>query len=557
MCCPGRARPRIREDEGIPMALIKIIIDGREAEVAEDVNLIEAARSLGIHIPHFCYHPGLGVDGNCRMCLVELEGSPKPVIACNTLARDTRNRDGSPRKVFTSSAKAREWQRAVLEFLFLNHPLDCPICDQSGECSLQDFYMLHGQYESRLDLPKVHKRKAVPIGPRVMLDAERCVLCARCVRFCESVTGTGELFIVNRGNRSEITTFPGVPLDNDYSLNTVDLCPVGALTSTDFRFKKRVWLLSSVPSLCAGCARGCNIHLEHDEGIVYRFRPRENMAVNRYWMCDPGRMTKDLLNENRLEVPLRGTRRGLRVGAGAPAGSPEGVGARFSGPGGAAESGEVPFGEALREAADWIRHATAGGAFLLLSPASSTETLFAAKRFVERVLAGASASGAGTRAPGVEDAILRRSDPYPNAAGLRRLELEADPEPELAKGGQLLIVVEDDPLAHRPAWRAHFERFAHVMYLGTNECETSRASDLSLPLTPHSECDGTFLNFEDRIQRFRRGPWPRGDALWGPELLRRLAREAGASFGWAGMKELWNELDSVEPGFAQLEGERP
>jgi NADH-quinone oxidoreductase subunit G len=288
------------------MALFKVNINGRERELEGDLNLIEAARLLGVHIPHFCYHPGLGVDGNCRMCLVELEGAPKPVIACNTYVRELTNRDGTVRKVLTESPKAKEWQRGVLEFLFLNHPLDCPICDQSGECLLQDYYMQHGQYESRLDTPKVHKRKATPVGPRVMLDAERCVLCARCVRFCDQVSGTGELYIVNRGNRSEITTYPGAELDNDYSLNTVDICPVGALTSSAFRFKKRVWLLSSVHSICAGCARGCNTYLEHDEGIVYRLRPRENMQVNRYWMCDPGRATAAGLNEGRLEVPRRG-----------------------------------------------------------------------------------------------------------------------------------------------------------------------------------------------------------------------------------------------------------
>ncbi|MDM7915983.1 MAG: 2Fe-2S iron-sulfur cluster-binding protein, partial [Candidatus Eisenbacteria bacterium] len=276
-----------------------VYVNDRAIEVPEGLNMIQVAKLLGIEIPHFCYHPGLGVDGNCRLCLIEVEGIPKPQVACNTFVKDGL-------KIRTETERVHELRKAVLEFFFLNHPLDCPICDQSGECLLQDFYMRHGQYESRLDLPKVHKRKVVDVGPRVVLDAERCVLCTRCVRFCDRVTGTGELRIINRGNRSEIGTFPGKPLDNPYSLNTVDLCPVGALTSKDFRFQCRVWFLSSAKSICAGCSRGCNIYMEQNEGTIHRLRPRENQEVNRWWMCDEGRRTYVPLNENRCEVPSIG-----------------------------------------------------------------------------------------------------------------------------------------------------------------------------------------------------------------------------------------------------------
>ena len=505
------------------MATVKLIIDDREVEVDAELNLIEAARKLGIQIPHFCYHPGLGVDGNCRMCLVEIEGQPKPAIACNTRARELRTKDGV-RKIFTANARVKEWQRAVLEFLFLNHPLDCPICDQSGECYLQDYYMSNGQYQSRLDLPKHHKRKVVDVGPRVKLDAERCVLCSRCVRFCDQITGTSELYIVNRGHRAEITSYPDRPLDNDYALNTVDICPVGALTSAEFRFQKRVWYLSSAHSICTGCARGCNIFLEHNEGLVYRYRPRENMAVNQYWMCDPGRLTFHPLNEDRLDTARRGDR-------------------------------ELAFPEALAEAAGWIRATTGERTLVLLSPASSTETLFAAKRFAATVLGGARVAGQGTRPPGVEDAILRQSDPYPNSAGLRLLGLERDPGPELARGGDLLLVIEDDPLGERqrPAWKEAWSEFERVLYLGVNENATSRAAGLSLPVAPHSECDGTFVNFQDRVQRFRKAMTPRGDALWTPDLLRRLAAEAGREFGWSGWLPLWADLAASEPLFRGLD----
>ncbi len=500
---------------------VTIKIDGLPVEAEDGENLIEIARKIGVNIPHFCYHPGLGVDGNCRMCMVEVEGMPKPAIACNTFPRDLMTKDGT-RQVFTTTPRVKELQQSVLEFLFLNHPLDCPICDQSGECFLQDYYMTNGQYQSRLDTPKVHKRKVVPVGPRVMLDAERCVLCTRCIRFCDSVTGTGELYIVNRGNRSEITTYPGFPLDNEYSLNTVDVCPVGALTSRSFRFRKRVWLLQAADSVCTSCARGCNIFLEHADGIVYRYRPRENMAVNRYWMCDPGRLGFHFLNEDRLEAPLR-------------------------------KGAEIPFSEALSEAADLLRPRNDGGSrtLLLLSPVSSTETLYASKRFAADILGGARLAFAATRPPGVEDKILRRSDPYPNSAGLKLLGLTRPAEEELSQGGDLLVVVEDDPLdpLQRPAWRDLFRGFERVVYLGTGAGATALAADLALPVTPHSECDGTFVNFQNRLQRFHRATTPRGDAIWAPELYRRIAAAAGGSFGWVNLNQLWRDLAAAEPAF--------
>ena len=494
------------------MGKVKIQINGQDVEVDEGLNLIEAARQVGEEIPHFCYHPGLGVDGNCRMCLVEIEGIPKPQIACGTPVKEGMS-------VQTKSDRVKDLQKSVLEFLFLNHPLDCPICDQSGECYLQDYYMSNGQYDSRLDTPKVHKRKVHPVGPRVTLDAERCVLCTRCVRFCDQVTGTGELRIVNRGNRAEITTWPEKPLDNPYSLNTVDVCPVGALTSNDFRFQKRVWHLHTTKSICTGCSRGCNIFLEEHEGRVYRYRPRENMQVNRYWMCDDGRMTYKRLNEARLQVAMKGDT-------------------------------DLGFSVASSEAKEWVQRAKAAGegtSMILVSPQSSTETLFAAKRFAVEVLPKARIAGENVRPPFVEDQLLRKADANPNTTGMELLGLRQDPAAELAKGGELLIVIEDDPLATKPEWRAHFETFQHVLYLGTQECASSRTAHLALPVAPHSECEGTFVNFMGRVQRFKKAMTPEGDALWGPALLQLLAGEDG--FGWKSAPELWKELAVSESEF--------
>src|SRR5262245_43822406 len=208
----------------------KLTVDGQAIEVPAGTNLIEAARRLGIEVPHYCYHPGLPIAGACRLCMVDLEKAPRPTIACNTQAVDGM-------MVMTQTPRVLDLRRSVMECDLVNHPLDCPVCDQAGECWLQIYYMQHGLYEPRMIDDKVHKPKAVPIGPHVMLDAERCILCSRCVRFCDTITKTSELGIFNRGDHSELGLFPGTALDNAYSGNVVDICPVGALTDRDFRFR--------------------------------------------------------------------------------------------------------------------------------------------------------------------------------------------------------------------------------------------------------------------------------------------------------------------------------
>ena len=501
------------------MAKVKIQVNGREVEVDEGLNLIEAARIAGVEVPHFCYHPGLGVDGNCRQCLVEIDGIPKLQIACNSFVKDGL-------AFRTDTERVTRMQAGVLEFLFLNHPLDCPICDQSGECLLQDYYISNGKYESRLDTDKRHKRKAVPVGPRVMLDAERCVLCSRCVRFCDKVTGTGEMRIVNRGNRAEITTYPDRPLENDYSLCTVDVCPVGALTSKDFRFRKRVWHLQSAKSLCTGFARGCNVYMEHEGGKVYRYRPRENMHVNDFWMCDPGRLTYTPLNDERLDVAI-------------------------------VTGEERTLPESIEQVGTWINIAVASGqsdsVAVLVSPQSSTETLYAAKRFAKDILGGARIGGGNVRPAGVQDEILRRADANPNSKGLEMLGLSADPAAVLSAGGTVLLVIDDDPLGMNPDLAGAFGKFEHVVYLGSNENATSAKAEIALPITPHSECDGTFVNFEGRVQRFWKALTPRGDSLWSPTIMGRIAEFTGQEFGWKSVRDLWADLQKTEDAFAAID----
>src|SRR3989442_307335 len=276
-------------------AMPTLEIDGQRIEVPEGLTVIQAAERLGIEIPHYCWHPGLSIAGNCRMCLVEVEKSPKLQIACNT-----RVADGMV--VHTTSEKTKAAQRAVLEFLLVNHPIDCPVCDQAGECKLQEYYMDYDRQRSRIPLPeKVHKKKAKPIGPLVILYQERCILCSRCVRFVDEVTHTSELAFYQRGDHVDLDLAPGKVLDNPYSANVVDICPVGALTNRDFRFRARVWYLERSESVCGACANGCNMEIYQREGTIYRFQPRENDAVNQYWMCDAGRMSyRALQAEGRL-----------------------------------------------------------------------------------------------------------------------------------------------------------------------------------------------------------------------------------------------------------------
>ena len=267
----------------------KIKVNGQDLEVAAGTTIIQAYKQANIDICHYCWHPGLSVAGCCRLCMVQIEGMPKLQIACNTEVRDGM-------VVNNTSEVVKETVKWGLDFHLINHPLDCPICDQAGECGLQAQYMRFGQYDPEMAEPKVKKHKVIDLGPTVVLDSERCILCSRCVRFTDEVSKTKELGIYNRGDRSEIGTAPGVPLNNNYSLNTVDICPVGALTSKDFRFRQRAWYLKEADSICPGCSTGCNVKVSYNEEGLWRVKPRENQAVNGYWMCDVGRNTYKFVN---------------------------------------------------------------------------------------------------------------------------------------------------------------------------------------------------------------------------------------------------------------------
>lgn len=277
----------------------KCTINGKEVEVKDGQTIMEAFHKAGEPIAHYCYHPGLSVAGVCRLCICDIEGNPRPQIACNTAVAEGM-------KVSTKSEKIKDGVKWVLDFHLINHPLDCPVCDQAGECGLQEQYMEFGKYDPEMAERKVKKHKVVDLGPTVVLDSERCILCSRCVRFTEEVSKTNELGIYNRGDRSEIGCVEGKILDNKYSLNTVDICPVGALTSKDFRFKQRVWYLKDSETVCNGCSTGCNVKVYFNKEGMFRVKPVYNEKVNGHWMCDDGRQIYQFANkEFRFQKALK------------------------------------------------------------------------------------------------------------------------------------------------------------------------------------------------------------------------------------------------------------
>jgi len=488
----------------------KVTIDGREIEVEAGTNLIEAARRLGIEVPHYCYHPGLSIAGQCRLCMVDLDKAPRPTIACNTQAADGM-------VVHTDTERVRQSRQSMMEFHLINHPLDCPVCDQAGECWLQIYYMKHGLYDPRMTDEKVHKPKAVPLGPHVMLDAERCILCSRCVRFCDEITGTGELGIFQRGDHSEIGLFPGHDLVNNYSANVVDICPVGALTDRDFRFQVRVWYLDTARSVCTGCARGCNIEVHtnrrrphHAEGRrIARLKPRFNADVNAWWICDVGRYHFGF-----VDAPTRLTYAVRRNGE-APA--------------------EASWEDALAAIVEALRRCLPEEIAVLASPRMANEDLRALRRLVEVCRIPHVAFDVPPAVPGHDDDFLLRGDRNPNTRGAELIGLGGDAAGILAaaRAGRLrcVWVFHHDLLAG--GWSAAevaeaLGRVETVIFTGTNANATSDRAHWVLPAAAWVEREGTFTNFEGRVQRFRTAVEPPGAALPEWEMLGRILGALGA-----------------------------
>ena len=518
----------------------KLTIDGKPVEVPAGTNLIEAARQVGIEVPHYCYHPGLSIAGQCRLCMVDIEKAPRPTIACNTAAAEGM-------VVHTQTPRVLDTRRSVMEWHLVNHPLDCPVCDQAGECWLQIYYMQHGLYEPRMIDDKVHKPKAVPLGPHVMLDAERCILCSRCVRFCDEITKTGELGIFNRGDHSEIGLFPGTSLDNRYSGNVIDICPVGALTDRDFRFRVRVWYLDRTKSVCPGCARGCNIEVDTNTRRLHqskgrrvaRLKPRFNGDVNQWWMCDEGRY-----GFHDLDAPTRLLRPAARRAAG----------------------GLEPLGwpDAVRLVAERLRVAGPARAGVLLSPRMANEDLWLARRlFVDALGLRHVDFRVPPREPGSQDDFLIRADKNPNTRGAELIGLGAAGEED---GGHVLAEAEAGRLSvlwvfghdlfasrwHDVEVRAALSRVECLVFQGANANATTEQAHVVLPSAPYTEREGTFTNFEGRVQRFWKALDPLGEARPDWEILAEVAQALGHEWRPARAEHLFRELVAAVPAFAGL-----
>jgi NADH-quinone oxidoreductase subunit G len=484
--------------------MAKITVDGTELEVPDNTMLLPVLLDRGLQIPHYCYHPKLSIDGSCRMCLVKVEGLPKLTISCNTPVRDGMVVD-------TRGPEVTKARQGVLELLLVNHPLDCPICDQAGECYLQDYAFEYGRRAARTQEPRRKLLKRVDVGPRVVLDQERCILCRRCVRFCKEITETRELGVFNLGDQSVIDTFPDEPLTNDYSICTADICPVGALLSKDFHHKMRVWFLDETESVCPNCANGCNTKVGAARGEVYRFLPRRNDDVNDTWMCDAGRLGYRFVNENRLRAP--------RAGRGTT-------------------SADVSWNDALQLAAtelgELVRRDGAAAVAAIVSPHLTNEELFTLRHLITNGLRVTQRDVAVV--VGAADDFLIKAEKAANARGARDLGMAAGPgEADLAairagiETGTIrgLFVTGTDLWtvwgADAPAILARLET---LVIVASNEHPMLALANVVLPGLTFAEKNGTFTNAAGRVQRIHRALDPGSQPSDG-EIFLQLGRRLG------------------------------
>ncbi|HYV48893.1 MAG TPA: 2Fe-2S iron-sulfur cluster-binding protein [Myxococcaceae bacterium] len=503
-------------------------VDGREVVVKPGTNMIEAAKTVGSEIPYYCYHPRLTIAANCRMCLVEVSNAPKLVPACQTPLSEGL-------VVKTATPRVQEQQRAVMEFLLLNHPVDCSICDQAGECKLQDYYMRYDHKPSRLEGSKILKSKRKVLGPQVVLDQERCILCTRCVRFMQEVAKEPQLGLFGRGSNERIDTFPGAALDSNYSGNTVDICPVGALLNRDFRFRARAWFLSSAPSACTGCSRNCSTFVDFYGQDAYRYRPRENEAINKSWMCDQGRLTYKEINRERLLQPLLGR-----------------------GP----EARDAAKAEAARVAATKLS-ALAGtdGLAVTISPNCTNENIAAAMSFAKDVLKVSRVYASG-RPMGAADHYLLTADRNANRKGLEWIAagfgLTLQPFDDLLKameGGQVkaLWAVGGEVPVDDTAFRQAAEKLELFVLQAQNESSIARLADVLLPACSHVEDEGSIANLDGIVQRIRQAFPPKGESQPHWRWVSDLHAALGITTTWASAREVWRALSNRVPELASFE----
>jgi NADH-quinone oxidoreductase subunit G len=540
------------ETKPAPTAIekIKVKVDGREIEVPRltadwsgkltPTTMIQACELAKTDVPHYCWHPKLPVAGNCRMCLVEfgtpalgpdrkpvmnpdgtpkIAKSPRPAISCATPI--------SPgMEIYTKTPAVKQMREGVLESLLINHPLDCPICDQAGECKLQEYSVDYGQSASRFVEAKVHKPKAVDLGPRIMLDAERCILCSRCIRFTKDIAGDDALGIINRGSYNTIATFPGMPFDNNYTLNTVDICPVGALTSKDFRFKMRVWFLKEAKSVCTSCATGCSILIGSREEIIQRYTPRENDAVNGPWMCDAGRLNyKWIGRADRLkDVLVRGQK--------------------------------STWTTALNEISDKLKKAPAGSVAIVASARQTNEELW----LISKLKAKLGAVSDSVARDGEADKLLVSADKNPNTNGARLTGIcfsEIGTNlPQIANGiasGKIktLIVFGEDVTKHGISADL-LGKLGALIVSDILPNATTKFAHYVLPGCAHAEKRGSFTNAKGRVQKFMKAVEAPGEARAEWEFLHDLVHHVTGQNGFVTIEGLFNQMAKEVSAFNGL-----
>ena len=551
MGTPSAAEPK----PSAPPETVKLKVNGADLEVPRTTpdpltgkplptTMIQACAAARIDVPHYCYHPKLPVAGNCRMCLVEfgtpalgpdrkpilnpdgkpkITKSPRPAIACATPV--------SPgMEIYTNTPAVKQMREGVLEFLLINHPLDCPICDQAGECKLQEYSVDYGKAESRFVEPKVHKPKRVDLGPRIVLDDERCILCTRCIRFTKDIVGDDALGIVSRGSYSTLTAFPGKPFDNNYTLNTVDICPVGALTSKDFRFQMRVWFLKETKSICTSCATGCNIIIGSREDKVYRYEPRENDAVNACWMCDYGRLNYKWIGRSDRLQTLQ---------------TPQLKSPSFQ-----------AWPDAIRELSQRLAKVNPGALAIIASARQTNEELYLLSKLARKW----SALTDCIPRTGPGDNLLLHTDRNPNLQGARLIGIASDPVgsnlPRIAEGirsGKIkaLLVFGEDVTRHG----LNANLLAQLETLVVSDIlpnETTKLAHFLLPGCAHAEKRGTFTNAKGRVQKFLKAIEPVGDARPEWEFLHELVFQATGQDGFASIEGLFNQMAGEVPAFSGL-----
>jgi NADH-quinone oxidoreductase subunit G len=529
-----------------PVQMLNVQIDGQWLQFPKGTRVIEACAQAGKYVPRYCYHPKLSSPGNCRMCLIEMgmpkmgadrkpeldaDGKPvinwipRPQISC---AQDIAEGMG----VRTDSPMARDCRKGVMEFLLINHPLDCPICDQAGECQLQEFSVEYGNDSSRFLEEKVKKPKHVDLGPRIVLDDERCILCSRCIRFTKEIAKDDALGFVDRGSHTTLTAHTGKPFANNYTLNTVDICPVGALTSKDFRFKMRVWFLKETKSICTSCGTGCNTIIGSRENTVYRQTPRENNDVNSAWMCDYGRLNFHYLaDELRLTVPK------LR--------EPDGT------------MQVASWRVVLANAAAQLRAFKGDQIAIIASGRMTNEELY-----LTRKLAGALQTSLLDIVPrtGEADDILLNADRNPNTNGAKLLQVAAEPPGERLRGivdkvnaGEVraLLCLGEDAIECGVSSPA-LANLGCLITLGILPSVMTAAAAIMLPGAGFAEKRGSMVNVKGRLQRLNRATNPPGEARDDWEILRDLIQAVSGTNGIYMVEDVFKAMATEVPAFSGL-----